>query len=84
MKYQILFSGQNKKHIINLSSVELARDVSLILYVCQSKSPTGPVSYHHHIIIRFLINVQVQGQHPHQWLAARMADFTPDLHIFLS
>ena len=26
----------------------------------------GAKSYHH-IIIRFLINVQVQGQHPHQW-----------------
>ena len=23
--------------------------------------------YHHHIIIGFLINMQVQGQHPHQW-----------------
>ena len=22
---------------------------------------------YHHIIIGFLINVQVQGQHPHQW-----------------
>ena len=22
---------------------------------------------HHHIIIGFLINVQVQGHHPHQW-----------------
>ena len=23
--------------------------------------------YHDHIIIRFLINLQVQGHHPHQW-----------------
>ena len=47
--------------------------------------------HHIKIIIGFLINVQVQGQHPHQWpplpdswLAARMADLTPDLHRFLS
>ena len=47
----------------------------------------------YHIIIRFLINVQVQGQHPHQWapplfpdswLAACMADLTPDLQVCLS
>ena len=40
---------------------------------------------------RTRVNVQVQGQHPHQWaplpgswLAARMADFTPDLQVCLS
>ena len=40
------------------------------------------------IIIGFFINVQVQGQYPHQWpplpdswLAARMADLTPDLQV---
>ena len=39
----------------------------------------------------FLINMQVQGQHPHQWaplpsswLAACMADLTPDLQVCLS
>ena len=44
----------------------------------------------HHIIIRLLINVQVQGHHPHQcapfpgnWLAARIADLTPDLQVLL-
>ena len=44
-----------------------------------------------YIIIGFSINVPVQGQHPHQWtplpdswLAARMADFTPDLQVCLS
>ena len=43
------------------------------------------------IIIGFLIIVQMQGQHPHQWaplpgswLAARMADLTPDLQVRLS
>ena len=43
------------------------------------------------IIIGFLINMQVQGQHPNQWaplpdswLAARMADLTPDLQVYLS
>ena len=25
------------------------------------------LSLHHHIIIGFFINVQVQGHHPHQW-----------------
>ena len=30
------------------------------------------VSYHH-IIIGFLINVQVQGQHPHQWVPFQIA-----------
>ena len=42
-------------------------------------------------IIGFLINMQVQGQHPHQWAplpdswhAARMADLTPDLQVRLS
>ena len=38
----------------------------------------------------FLINMQVQGQHPYHgplpgsWLAARMADLTPDLQVCLS
>ena len=43
------------------------------------------------IIIGFLINVQLQGQHPHQWapfqiagLLPRMADLTPDLQVRLS
>ena len=40
------------------------------------------------IIIGFLINVQVQGHHPHpfpgNWLAARIADLTPDLQVLLS
>ena len=38
----------------------------------------------------FFVNVQVQGQYPHQWapfpgswLAARMADLTPDLQLSL-
>ena len=30
-----------------------------------------PLWGHHHIIIRFLINVQVQGHHPHQWAPSR-------------
>ena len=38
--------------------------------------------------IRFLINVQVQGQHPYplpgSWLAARIADLTQDLQVCLS
>ena len=38
---------------------------------------------YHHRIIGFLINVQVQGQHPHplpgSWLAVCMADLTQDL-----
>ena len=40
------------------------------------------------IIIGFFINMQVQGQYPHQWaplpdswLAAHMADLTPDLQV---
>ena len=45
------------------------------------------------IIIRFLINVQLQGHQciratmgplPGNWLAARIADLTPDLQLFLS
>ena len=43
------------------------------------------------IIIRVLINMQVQGQHPHQWapfpgswLAARMADLIPGFQVCLS
>ena len=44
------------------------------------------------IIIRFFINVQIQGKYTHQWapipdswLAAHMANLTPDLHagVFL-
>ena len=53
------------------------------------KQGVGPDQ--HHIIMGFLINVQVQGQHPHQWtplpdswLAASMADLTPDLQVRLS
>ena len=30
-------------------------------------------SSYHHIIIRFLINVQVQGQDPHQWAPFQIA-----------
>ena len=30
-------------------------------------------SYYHHIIIGFLINVQVQGQHRHQWAPFQIA-----------
>ena len=55
------------------------------------KNRAYPICKLIYIITRFLINVQVQGQHPLQWgplpdswLAARMADLTPDLHIFLS
>ena len=37
------------------------------------------------IIIRFLINVQIQGQHPHQWAPFQVAaDLTPDLKESLS
>ena len=36
------------------------------------------ISMYYHRIVRFLINMKVQGQHPHplpgSWLAARMAD----------
>ena len=46
---------------------------------------------HYHIFIRFLINMQMQGHHPHQWpplpgnwLAARIADLSPDLQMLLS
>ena len=42
-------------------------------------------------LIGFLINMQVQGHHPHQlaplpgnWLAARIAYLTPDLQVLLS
>ena len=45
----------------------------------------------HHIIMGFLINVQVQGASstsvgpfPGNWLAARIADLTPDLQVLLS
>ena len=46
----------------------------------------------HNIIIRFLINMQVQGHHPHQcppfqvtgYIAAGIADLTPDLQVLLS
>ena len=30
-------------------------------------------NHNHHIIIGFLINVQVQGQHPHQWAPFQIA-----------
>ena len=45
---------------------------------------------HYHIIIRFLTNVGAGasstsvGSFPGNWLAARMADLTPDLQVFLS
>ena len=50
------------------------------------------ISSSYHTIIGFFINVQVQGQHPHQWapfqiaswLAACMEDLTPDLQVCLS
>ena len=32
-----------------------------------------PSCNHHHIIIGFLINMQVQGQHPHQWAPFQIA-----------
>ena len=40
----------------------------------------------YHIIIGFLINMQVRGHHPHQWapFAARIADLTSDLQVLLS
>ena len=45
-------------------------------------------SVYHHRIIRFFINMQVQGQHTHllpgSWLAACMADLIPDLQVCLS
>ena len=45
-------------------------------------------SVYYHRIIRFLINMKVQGQHPHplpgSWLAARMADLIQDLQVCLS
>ena len=45
-------------------------------------------SMYYHQIIRFLINMKVQGQHPHPFpgsrLAARMADLIPDLQVCLS
>ena len=49
------------------------------LHLCYSFS-----SYH--IIIIFLINAQVQGHHPlpGNWLAAHLADLTPDLQVLLS
>ena len=31
----------------------------------------------------FLINMQVKGHHPHNWLASRIADLTPDLQVLL-
>ena len=47
--------------------------------------------FYFYFIIGFFINVQVQGHHPHQWapfpgnwLAARIADLTPDLQVLLS
>ena len=45
-------------------------------------------SMYYHRIIRFLINMKVQGQHPHplpgSWLAALMADLIQDLQVCLS
>ena len=38
----------------------------------QENSDTGSHIYHN-IIIRFLINVQVQGQHPHHWAPFQIA-----------
>ena len=39
MKCQNLFSGKNKKNIINVSSVELAKKVTKVTYVeCQDRS----------------------------------------------
>ena len=37
-----------------------------------SEPPCKTVTYYH-IIIGFLINVQVQGQHPHQWAPFQIA-----------
>ena len=45
-------------------------------------------SMYYYRIIRFLINIKVQGQHPHplpgSWLAAIMAYLTQDLQVCLS
>ena len=40
MKYQSLFSGQNKKYIISLSSAELAQRVVNVKFVLQISPPS--------------------------------------------
>ena len=59
----------------------------LFWHLYKNQSGTAWTMYHHRII-RFFINVQVHGQHPHplpgSWLAARMADLIQDLQVFLS
>ena len=59
----------------------------LFWHLYKNQSGTAWTMYHHQII-RFLINVQVQGQHPYplpgSWLAARIADLIQDLKVCLS
>ena len=56
-------------------------------HLYKNQSGTAWTMYHHRIIW-FMINVQVQGQHPlplpGSWLAARMADLIQDLQVCLS
>ena len=48
------------------------KQTTIILAIFKSPTPTQVTPYHH-IIIRFLINMQVQGQHPHQWTPFQIA-----------
>ena len=53
--------------------------INLVLFVFLRAQYSQKFHPSHHIIIGFLINLQVQGHHPHpgNWLAARIADLTP-------
>ena len=50
-----------------VGDVVYLRDNSTKVGVSSKLRPPFIGPYHHHIIIGFFINVQVQGHHPHQW-----------------
>ena len=56
------------------------RHFSAILWRTQLVCSCWSAPTYHHFIIRFLINVQVQGQHPHQWAPFQIAGL---LHAWL-
>ena len=64
-----LFNGTTKYQKFLLSPKITYLDYVKLHGVQGNPSGTvaGPFAISYHIIIRLLINVQVQGHHPHQW-----------------